>query len=140
MDLDAQAAGPKVEGTGFVATFGPYEVKRFLIAEPAQPAAVSRVIERRPATTPSSVRSSTHGSIGLRSARRAPASRANSSALRRSGSPGRRHGDAHGIREVARQLADGVDAVLARMKMSTARCRPALAGTCRGRPGRRPRA
>jgi len=31
MDLDAQAAGPKVEGTGFVATFGPYEVKRFLI-------------------------------------------------------------------------------------------------------------
>ena len=31
MDLDAQTAGPKVEGTGFVATFGPYEVKRFLI-------------------------------------------------------------------------------------------------------------
>jgi hypothetical protein len=31
IDLDAQAAGPKIEGTGLVATFGPYEVKRFLI-------------------------------------------------------------------------------------------------------------
>jgi len=49
--------------------------------------ALSRAIERRPATTPSSVRRSTHGSIGLRSVSRAPASRANSNALRRSGSP-----------------------------------------------------
>jgi len=31
MDLDAQAVGPKVEGNGFAASFGPYEVKRFLI-------------------------------------------------------------------------------------------------------------
>ena len=31
MDLDAQAAGPKIEGNGFAASFGPYEVKRYLI-------------------------------------------------------------------------------------------------------------
>ena len=31
MDLDAQAAGPKIEGKGFAASFGPYEVKRYLI-------------------------------------------------------------------------------------------------------------
>ena len=31
MDLDAQAVGPKVEGSGFAASFGPYEVKRYLI-------------------------------------------------------------------------------------------------------------
>jgi hypothetical protein len=31
MDLDAQSAGPKVDGAGFAASFGPYEVKRFLI-------------------------------------------------------------------------------------------------------------
>ena len=31
VDLDAQAAGPKVEGSGLSASFGPYEVKRFLI-------------------------------------------------------------------------------------------------------------
>jgi hypothetical protein len=31
MDLDAQAVGPKVEGNGFATSFGPYEVKRFLI-------------------------------------------------------------------------------------------------------------
>jgi len=31
MDLDAQAVGPKVEGNAFAASFGPYEVKRFLI-------------------------------------------------------------------------------------------------------------
>jgi hypothetical protein len=31
MDLDAQAAGPKIEGNGFAAGFGSYEVKRYLI-------------------------------------------------------------------------------------------------------------
>jgi len=31
MDLDAQAAGPKIEGNGFAASFGAYEVKRYLI-------------------------------------------------------------------------------------------------------------
>ena len=31
MDLDAQAAGPKIEGNGFAASFGPYEVTRDLI-------------------------------------------------------------------------------------------------------------
>jgi len=31
MDLDAQAVGPKMDGTALTVTFGPYEVKRFLI-------------------------------------------------------------------------------------------------------------
>jgi hypothetical protein len=31
MDLDTQSVGAKVEGNGFAASFGPYEVKRFLI-------------------------------------------------------------------------------------------------------------
>jgi hypothetical protein len=31
IDLDAQAPGPKLEGGGFAASFGPYEVKRFQI-------------------------------------------------------------------------------------------------------------
>jgi len=31
MDLDAQAVGAKIEGNGFAASFGPYEVKRYLI-------------------------------------------------------------------------------------------------------------
>ncbi len=31
MDLDAQAVGATIEGNGFAASFGPYEVKRYLI-------------------------------------------------------------------------------------------------------------
>ena len=31
MDLDAQAVGPKLAGNGFTASFGPYQVKRYLI-------------------------------------------------------------------------------------------------------------
>src|SRR5437773_4793768 len=113
MDLDAQAVGPKVEGNGFAASFGPYEVKRFPIrwagsagrGEPRERAASRHHPFQRPQRHPRLDRLA-QGQPRPRLARELERVAEHGSAVRG-------HRDADGVGYVARQLADGVDAVLA---------------------------